>query len=88
MAAIVIGLAIAAVVLMVVGIMQWAIGQLTGIVLPTLATDWQLLGLDLDLLNSFIPLAERITYIFAVLTIILIVIVVRWVKSFIPTITN
>lgn len=88
MAAIVIVLVVVALLGLVTGVMQWAAVKLTGVVLPTLNTEWGQIGLDLDVLNAFVPLAEGVAMIYALLTISLVVITVRWVKSFVPTVSN
>ena len=85
---VILGLLIAAFAGFFVGITQWATARITGIQLPAGPIDPASIGLDLDLLNSFVPLAEGMVILYVVLAIWISVIVVRWVKSFIPTLSN
>lgn len=89
MAAIVIALIVGAVIGLLTGVFQWAIGEITGIQLPTIFTDLTTIaGLDLELINSLIPLAEGVTLGYAILGILVVINVVRWVKSFVPTLAG
>lgn len=89
MTAILIAVIVGALVGLITGVFQWAIAELTGIVLPSFSLDLMSIpGIDWTIVNAIIPLSEAVVMFYALLTMYSLINVIRWVKSFLPTVSN